>query len=79
MTLFLFHLFLQNLLYTTKTATYPEAIMGLEAIGHQGVVAGYRLWVWFEDLTGGHPYLAPGSLVILGLAWLLMKGEVREK
>jgi hypothetical protein len=53
--------------------------MGLEAIQHQGVVAGYQLWVWIEDLTGGHPYLALGILGILVLAWVLWKGEIRTK
>lgn len=53
--------------------------MGLEAIRQQGVITGHRLWVWFVDLTGGHPYLALGSLVVLVLAWLLMKGEVRAR
>ena len=53
--------------------------MGLEAIGQQGVITGHRLWGWSDDLTGGHPYLAQGSLVVGVLLWLLITVEVRER
>jgi hypothetical protein len=53
--------------------------MGLEGIGHQGVIAVYQLWAWFEDLTGGHPYIVLGSLVVVVMGWMLVKMEVSVK
>ena len=51
--------------------------MGLDAVWQQGAYTGYQVWVWLRDETSLHLFL--GALIIIVLAWVLFKSEVRSK
>ena len=53
--------------------------MGVETVWQYFNNNCYQLWLWFKYVTGAHPFLAVGFLVVGILAWVLYKTDVRYK
>jgi hypothetical protein len=53
--------------------------MGLEAMWQQGAYTAYQMWVWLRYESGIHPFLFLGVVMVIVLALILYKTEVRGR
>ena len=51
--------------------------MGLDAVWQQGTYTGYQVWVWLRYESGIHPLMFLGVVIVIVLAIILYKTEVR--
>ena len=53
--------------------------MDLDAVWQQGAYNVYQVWLWLRYETSLHPLLFLGAVIVIVLAWILYKAEVRTK
>lgn len=53
--------------------------MGLEAMWQQFAHLGYQAWVWLRYEAGVHPILYVAAVIVIILAVIMYKTEVRGK
>jgi hypothetical protein len=53
--------------------------MGLETVWQQCVYNGNQLWTWLRYESGIHPLMFLGVVMVIVLAVILYKTEVRDK
>jgi len=51
--------------------------MGLDAVWQQCTYTGYQVWVWLRYESGIHPLMFLGVVIVIVLAIILYKTEVR--
>ena len=51
--------------------------MGLDAVWQQCTYTGYQVWVWLRYESGIHPLMFLGVVIVIVLAIILYRTEVR--
>jgi hypothetical protein len=53
--------------------------MGLDAMWHQSIYAGYEVWTWISYEASVHPFLFLAAVLVIISAFIMYKTEVRSK
>ena len=53
--------------------------MGLDAVWQQCTYTGYQVWVWLRYESAIHPLMFLGVVIVIVLAIILYKTEVRSQ